>query len=55
MRGFLKLNIGESKRRIWEYFLRKRFGGKMGLERMVEILLLDAVAEEVKKDLEKVQ
>jgi hypothetical protein len=47
--------IRNSQRRIWEYYLRKKFMSKKNLGNLVELLIAQTVADEAKKELEKIK
>ena len=51
----IKIEMPEGKRRIWQYWLRIRFKSKKGLGRLVERLILDAVADEAQKALKEIE
>lgn len=48
------VKIREPKRRLFEHYLRKKFKKKKAkLESLVELLILDAVAKEMQKEIDK--
>lgn len=49
------VKVSAARRRQWEYYLRKKFKSKKKLERLVEALVFEAVAEEAAKELKKIE
>jgi hypothetical protein len=47
------VKVRPDRRRMWEYFLRKKFNSKKKLEILVEYLIMKTVAEEAKKSVEE--
>jgi hypothetical protein len=47
----ITIKIRDDKRRLWEFYLRKKYGSKKRLETLVEYLVLETVSEEAKKHL----
>lgn len=46
------IKVKESKRRLWQYYLRKKYHTqKSKLEKLVELLILEEVAKQEKKEL----
>ena len=43
------VKVRPGRRRIWEYYLRKKYNSRKKLEVLVEYLVLKTVADEAKK------
>ncbi len=47
------IKVKQSKRRLWEHYLRKKYHTqKIKLEKLVELLILEEVARQTKKEVE---
>ena len=46
------INVSSNDARSWRYFLRKKYGSRKGLKRLVKLAVLDAVASIAREELD---
>jgi hypothetical protein len=49
------VKVRSDRRRIWEYFLRKKYHSKKKLEILIEYLVIKTVADEAKKEVDELE